>query len=79
MFAYLAVRHREGIVGLLEAVTVAALSYLVMIRVLHGLEPSDRERLSPIGTRLPGTLRVLYQGVLSFATPPARPKAKALV
>jgi O-antigen/teichoic acid export membrane protein len=60
-----------GFAGLVSAVLAAAITYIVGVRLLHGLQPSDRERLQPIGNRLPGPARLAYLAVLTFITPAA--------
>lgn len=60
----------SGVLGLVIAIAVAAPVYVVLVRLFHGLEPADRERLQPIGTRLPGPLRRAFEAAVSFATPP---------
>jgi O-antigen/teichoic acid export membrane protein len=67
--AWFVVRHLPGLTGLVASVTVATMIYLVLVKLLHGLDASDRERLAPIGNRLPGPARRAYLAVLAFATP----------
>jgi O-antigen/teichoic acid export membrane protein len=63
--------HRllHGIPGLIATVLTAAVVYIVLVKVLGGLDASDRVRLAPIGSRLPGPFRGLFDSILQFATP----------
>jgi O-antigen/teichoic acid export membrane protein len=54
--------------GLILAIAAAAASYVGLLRLFGGLEPGDRERLAPIGNRLPGPARRLFLAAVSFAT-----------
>jgi hypothetical protein len=57
--------------GLLLAVITAVPIYIVLLRLFHGLEPSDRDRLAPIGKNLPGAARRAYFATIEFVTPEA--------
>jgi O-antigen/teichoic acid export membrane protein len=67
--AWYVVRRLPGLPGLAASVAAAALIYLILVKLLHGLDASDRERLAPIGNRLPGPARRAYLALLAFATP----------
>jgi O-antigen/teichoic acid export membrane protein len=67
--AYYVVRSLPGVEGLLAAVLVAACSYPLLVKLVHGLHAADRLRLAPIGERLPAPLRRAFSAVLAFATP----------
>ncbi len=74
--AYSIVRHVPGLAGLVAAVLAAVVSYIVLVKLLRGLQSSDRERLAPLGARLPAPLRRMYRAVVDFATPgPAKARA----
>jgi hypothetical protein len=40
-----------------------------MVKLVRGLQPSDRLRLTPIGNRLPSPLRRAYDATIAFVTP----------
>lgn len=67
--AYLISHRIPGLPGLLLAVLAAAPTYLLLVKLLHGLEPSDRTRLTPIAERLPARARRAYLVTLAFVTP----------
>jgi O-antigen/teichoic acid export membrane protein len=58
-----------GFPGLILAIATAVPIYLVLVKVFHGLAPSDRERLAPIGNRLPAPVRRAYLAAIEFITP----------
>jgi O-antigen/teichoic acid export membrane protein len=58
-----------GLEALIAAVASAGVAYLLMVKLVGGLLPSDRLRLAPIGNRLPPPIRRAYLAVLAFATP----------
>ena len=55
--------------GLITAVISAGISYVIMVKVVHGLEPYDRNRLALLSERMPESLRRLYMSLVVFATP----------
>jgi len=61
----------QGLAGLVLAILVAAPLYVLLVKLFHGLEPSDRQRLRPIGNRLPGLFRRAYFATIAFVTPTA--------
>lgn len=67
--AYLIAHRVHGLPGLVLAVFAAAPVYILLVKLFHGLEPSDRTRLSPIGERLPAAVRRAYLATLAFVTP----------
>jgi O-antigen/teichoic acid export membrane protein len=64
------VRTVHGLPGLVLAVAVSTPLYILLVKLFHGLEASDRERLSMVGSRLPGPLRRAYSATIAFVTPP---------
>jgi O-antigen/teichoic acid export membrane protein len=62
-------RAIPGLLGLVAAIAVAALTYLLLVKLFRGLEPSDRARLAPIGNRLPAAARKAYLATIAFVTP----------
>ena len=50
--AWYVVRRLPGLPGLVASVVSAGLIYVLLVKLLHGLDASDRERLAPIGNRL---------------------------
>jgi O-antigen/teichoic acid export membrane protein len=69
VISYYTGRAVPGLPGLILAVVVGALSYVVLVKVFRGLESSDRQRLAQVGARLPAPLRTAYDAVLGFVTP----------
>jgi O-antigen/teichoic acid export membrane protein len=67
--AYYICHTVPGLVGLIAAVATAAPVYLVLVKVFRGLDPADRQRLAPIGNRLPGSMRRIYLAAIEFITP----------
>jgi len=67
--AYYISRSLPGLPGLVIAIGFAIPTYLGLVKLFRGLEPSDRARLAPIGERLPGAVRRTYLSVISFVTP----------
>jgi O-antigen/teichoic acid export membrane protein len=68
--AFALVRTVHGLPGLMAAIAISAPLYILLVRIFHGLEASDRSRLSPLGSRLPGPLRRAYFATIAFVTPP---------
>ena len=58
-----------GSPGLILAIVAAIPTYLVLLKVFHGLTFSDRERLAPIGNHFPPPLRRAYLAAIEFITP----------
>jgi O-antigen/teichoic acid export membrane protein len=58
-----------GLGALIAAVVSAGVAYLLMVKLVGGLLPSDRLRLAPIGNRMPPPIRRAFLAVLAFATP----------
>ena len=54
--------------GLILAVVTAVPSYILLVKVLRALSPEDELRLTPIGNRLPGGMRLAYLKTIAFAT-----------
>ncbi len=71
--AYLVARAMPAAFGVPVAVLTAALSYLVLVRVMRGLYASDRERLAPLSRRLPGALRTMVAWAIAVAVPADAP------
>jgi O-antigen/teichoic acid export membrane protein len=67
--AYWVGRVVPGLPGLILAVLSAAPVYVLLVRLVHGLEPEDRARLALISNRLPGSLRGGFEKVTVFITP----------
>ena len=61
-----------GMAGFTVAILVAVPIYLGMVKLTGGLEASDRLRLAPIGSRLPGPARKAYLATIAFVTPAER-------
>lgn len=60
-----------GAKGLILAGLTSAAMYVLLVKLVHGLDPSDGERLSPIGNRLPRPLRRAFAATISFVVPAA--------
>ncbi len=60
-----------GILGIVAAILTAIPTYVVFVKLFQGLQASDRERLAPIGNRLPGAIGKAYRAAIQFATPAA--------
>jgi O-antigen/teichoic acid export membrane protein len=58
-----------GLPGPIIAVLMAIPVYIVLLKLFHGLDSSDRIRLMPIGNRLPRPVRHAYLATLKFITP----------
>ena len=72
--AFAVTRTVHGLAGLVLGVGCAVPLYVLLVKLLHGLEPSDRVRLQPIAHRLPGPLGRLFDATITFVTPaPAAP------
>jgi O-antigen/teichoic acid export membrane protein len=69
--AYGVGRLIPGIPGLIAAVVSAVPIYLGLIKLVRGLEPSDRLRLAPLVNRFPGPVRPGFSALIAFATPAA--------
>jgi O-antigen/teichoic acid export membrane protein len=67
--AYLAGRMLHGVPGLIVAIVIAAPIYIVLVRLFHGMEPSDRQRLASIGDRLPRPARKGFASLIAFTIP----------
>jgi len=59
----------HGLPGLILAVATAVPLYVLLVKLFHGLEASDRLRLSPLGNRMPGPFRRAYSATIAFVTP----------
>jgi O-antigen/teichoic acid export membrane protein len=68
VIAYFIGHHIPGFPGLFLAIFTAGVSYVLLLRLFGGLEPSDHDRLAPIGNRLPGPVRRVFLAALTFAT-----------
>jgi O-antigen/teichoic acid export membrane protein len=63
------ISHRiAGFPGLALAILAAIASYFLLLGLLRALEPSDRERLEPLGNRLPAPARRAYLAALNVLT-----------
>ena len=62
-------RAIPGVAGLITAVLTAIPVYILLVKLLHGLEPSDRQRLAPLANRLPNPIRRAYLAAIAFVTP----------
>jgi peptidoglycan biosynthesis protein MviN/MurJ (putative lipid II flippase) len=69
--AFLLDQKIHGVPGLVVSIGTAIPTYLIMIKLVRGLKPSDRARLGPIGNRLPGSARRAYLAAIAFLTPVA--------
>ncbi len=67
--AFLLSHRIVGPLGLATAILVAVPVYLVLLKLFHGLEPSDRTRLNMIGSRLPASAGKAYLAAVRFVTP----------
>jgi peptidoglycan biosynthesis protein MviN/MurJ (putative lipid II flippase) len=67
--AYEVAHHLHGKTALVASISVAIPLYILLVKLFHGLEASDRVRLSPIGNRLPGPFRRAFTATLDFLTP----------
>jgi O-antigen/teichoic acid export membrane protein len=67
--AYELSRRWNGVYGLVGAVTVAAVLFVLLLRIFGGLEPSDKERLTPMGNKLPGPMRRVFLATIAFVVP----------
>ena len=65
--------------GLVLAIAAGVPLYILLVRLFHGLEPSDRSRLARIGSRLPASVRTVYDRAIEFVTPSASAEANAPV
>ena len=74
LIAFCLGRLIPGLTGLILAVITSIPVYLLLVKVVHGLEPADNARLSLIGNRLPGFVRGAYLTTIAFAT--SAPKAE---
>ena len=74
LIAFCLGRLIPGLTGLILAVITSIPVYLLLVKVVHGLEPADNARLSLIGNRLPGFIRRAYLTTIAFAT--SAPKAE---
>ena len=66
--AYAVVRSVPRLPGLVAAVLFAVPAYILLVKLMHGLEFSDRLRLTAIGDRLPGPMRRAFQATIVFVT-----------
>ncbi len=62
-------RSIPGWYGVVAAIAAAVPTYLLLVKLLQGLDSSDRERLTPIGDRLPANLKRAYVAAVTFVTP----------
>jgi O-antigen/teichoic acid export membrane protein len=62
-------REIHGLPGLIAAIATAIPTYIFGVKLFHGLDPSDRLRLTPLGNRLPGPARRAYTATIAFVTP----------
>jgi O-antigen/teichoic acid export membrane protein len=69
VIAFFICRAVPGLLGLIAAVAAAAPIYLMLVKLFRGLDPSDRQRLKPLGNRLPGSMRRIYLATVDFITP----------
>jgi O-antigen/teichoic acid export membrane protein len=67
--AFFICRSVPGLLGIIAAIAAAIPIYLLLVKLFHGLDFSDRVRLMPIGNRLPGSMRRLYTATVAFVTP----------
>jgi O-antigen/teichoic acid export membrane protein len=59
----------HGLTGVILSIVTAIPTYLILVKVFHGLHAADRLRLEPIGNRLPSPVRRIYQATIAFVTP----------
>lgn len=62
-------RSLGPVLGLVVGIAAGAPAYLLMVRMLHALEPADYLRLKMVGNHLPSTLRRGFDGALQFMVP----------
>jgi O-antigen/teichoic acid export membrane protein len=62
-------RALPGLPGLILGLIAAPPLYILLVRLTHVLDSTDRARLTPIGDRLPRRMRSAYRSVIQFATP----------
>ena len=67
--AYAISHHVSGAPGFFLAVASGCVIYPIMLRLLHALEPGDRQRLALIGDRLPHALLPAFAALVAFVTP----------
>ena len=67
--AYVIANSLTGKLALFVPIAVAAPLYVLLVKLFHGLDSSDRVRLSPIGHRLPPPLRRVFNATIDFVTP----------
>ena len=67
--AYVIARHLNGKLALALPIAAAIPIYVLLVKLLHGLDASDRVRLQPIGNRLPAPFRRAFDATLAFVTP----------
>ena len=71
LLAYLVGREIPGMLGFWTAVLTAIPVYVILVKLTHGLDPSDRVRLEPLALRFPQKLRRAYLATVAFVTPAA--------
>jgi O-antigen/teichoic acid export membrane protein len=71
LWAFATVRLIPGATGLIAAILTAAAVYIVLVRLLHALEPTDRARLAQVGARFFPPLRSAWLATVAFVTPNA--------
>jgi hypothetical protein len=59
----------SGVPGLILGLIAAPPLYILLVRFTRVLDASDRVRLTPIGNRLPASMRSAFGAVIEFATP----------
>jgi O-antigen/teichoic acid export membrane protein len=69
--AFFIARELHGKLALALPILVAIPIYVLLVKLLHGLDASDRVRLKPIGNRLPAPFRRAFDATLAFVTPAA--------
>jgi O-antigen/teichoic acid export membrane protein len=67
--AYVVSRNVPGIPGLLAGIVIAVPVFLVMLKLVRALDPSDAERLNVLANRVPGRLRGFANGAVAFIVP----------
>ena len=65
----------RGKLALALPIAAAIPIYVLLVKLLRGLDASDRVRLQPIGNRLPAAFRRAFDATLEFVTPAPSPNA----
>ena len=69
--AFALAQKLHGKLALAIPIAAAIPVYVLLVKLLRGLDASDRVRLQPIGMRLPAPFRRAFDATLAFVTPAA--------